>query len=398
MKVVLAYSGGLDTSVIIKWLQEKYEAEVITFTAELGQEAENLKRIEEKAKKLGAIKTISIDLRKEFVEEYINPAIKANALYQGKYPVSTAIGRPLIAKKMVEIAESEGADAVAHGSTGKGNDQVRFDATVKALNPDIRVIAPVREWPMTREDEINYAKEHGIDIPVTKEDPYSYDVNLWGKSAEAGPLEDPMFEPTGASQWLTTSPEKAPDKPEYIEIGFEKGIPISLDGKAIDEVELIQNLNKIGAKHGIGRIDLIEDRLVGIKSRETYECPAATIIIEAHKELERLTLTREQQSFKEKVDSKWTQLAYLAQWYEPLMVDLNAYIDSTQEYVTGTVRAKLFKGSAKVVGRESKYSLYETGLATYDEGDEFKHDAAVGFIEIWGLPQQVAGIRKRKKG
>ncbi len=396
MKVVLAYSGGLDTSICIKWLQDKYKAKVVTLTLELGEEKKDLKKIEEKAKKLGAIKTYSIDARNEFVKDYVNPAIKANALYEGKYPVSTAIGRPLIAKKLVEIAEKEKADAVAHGSTGKGNDQVRFDVTVAALNPKLKVIAPMREWPMPREVEIQYAKEHGIEIPVTVEDPYSYDINLWGKSAEAGPLENPMFEPTEACMKLTTKPEKAPDKPEYVTIEFEKGIPVGLNGKKLDEIDLIKKLNKIAGAHGVGRIDMIEDRLVGIKSRETYECPAATVILEAHKELERLTLTREENLFKEILDSKWTQLVYFGLWYEPLKQDLEAFINETQKVVSGKVKMKLYKGSCRVVGRESPNSLYDYGLATYDETDRFDHSAAEGFVKLWGLSSRIAGKRRRK--
>ncbi|MFH1721989.1 MAG: argininosuccinate synthase [Candidatus Altiarchaeota archaeon] len=398
MKIVLAYSGGLDTSVIIKWLQDEYKADVVTLTMELGQKGEDLAKIEIKAKKLGAVKTYSLDARKEFVYEYVFPAIKANALYEGKYPLSTAIGRPLIAKKLVEIAKDEKADAVAHGSTGKGNDQVRFEASIRALNPDLKIITPIREWPMSREDEIKYAEKHDIPIPVTVKNPYSYDVNLWGKSAEAGPLEDPAAEPLSEPFWLTTAPEDAPDKPQYVDLAFEKGVPVGLNGKNKEGVELIEELNDIAAKHGVGRIDMIEDRLVGIKSRETYECPAATVILEAHKELERLTLTREQFLFKEQLDSKWAQLAYFGQWYEPLMEDLNAFIESSQTYVTGSVRLKLYKGHVQVVGRKSPYSLYDYGLTTYDKDDTFDHKAAEGFIKLWGLPQEVAGIRKRKNG
>jgi argininosuccinate synthase len=396
MKVVLAYSGGLDTSVCIKWLQEKYNAKVITLTLELGQEIEDLHAIEENAKKLGAVKTYSIDARREFVFDYVNPAIKANALYEGKYPVSTAIGRPLIAKKLVEVAEEENADAVAHGATGKGNDQVRFDVAVQSLNPDIKVIAPVREWPMTRDEEIKYARKHGIPVPVTAKNPYSYDINLWGKSAEAGPLEDPMFEPTESSFGWTTKPEKAPSKPEYITLEFSEGIPIGLNGRIMDEVELIKTLNVVAGRHGVGRVDMMEDRLIGIKSRETYECPAALTILEAHRELERLTLTIEQNLFKPIVEAKWTEMAYFGLWFEPLMKDLEAFINETQKSVSGLVKLKLYKGSVMVVGRESPHSLYHHGLATYDKGDLFDHAAAEGFIKIWGLPSVVASRRSRK--
>lgn len=396
MKVVLAYSGGLDTSIGIKQLQEDYDADVITLTLELGQKKSDLKATESKAKKLGAVKTFSLDARSEFVEDYINPAIKANALYEGKYPLSTALGRPLIAAHLVKIAKKVKANAVAHGSTGKGNDQVRFDVAVNALDPTLRVIAPVRENPLSREDAIAYAKKHNIPVPVTKKDPYSYDINLWGKSAEAGPLEDPWNEPTEASYLWTVSPEKAPNRKEYVTLDFETGVPVKLNGRKMPQVKLIQNLNSLGSKHGIGRIDMVEDRLVGIKSRETYECPAATIILEAHRELERMVLTREENNFKYIIDSKWSELVYYGLWYEPLKKDLDAFIDETQKVVSGTVRLKLYKGSATVVGRKSKYSLYDYKLATYDTSDRFKHSSAAGFIDIWGLPSRVARARDNR--
>lgn len=396
MKIVLAYSGGVDTSVCIKWLQDEYKADIVTLTLELGQGTEDMKVIEDKAKSLGAVKTYSLDVTDEFVKGYVHQAIKANALYERQYPLGTAIARPLIAKHLVDVAAAEGADAVAHGSTGKGNDQVRFDVSVRALAPDLKVIAPVRDWGMTRVAEIEYAKKHGIDIPVTIESPYSTDENLWCRSIEAGMLEDPMNEPMeDAFQW-TTSPEKAPDKPEYVSIDFDEGVPVGLDGKRLGSVELIQKLNGIAGKHGVGRIDMIEDRLVGIKSREVYECPAATVLIQAHRDLEHLTLTREQNLFKEGIDSKWSQLAYFGLWYEPLKQDLDAFIDGSQKVVSGTVKVKLYKGHAIVVGRKSDNSLYDVGLATYDTGDVFDHKSAEGFINLWGLPSQVAG--KRRKG
>ncbi|MFH1788298.1 MAG: argininosuccinate synthase [Candidatus Altiarchaeota archaeon] len=394
MKVVLAYSGGLDTSIAVTWVQEKYKAEVVTVTLELGQEVKDLKAIEAKAKKVGAVKTYSIDARKEFMADYITPAIKANGLYEGKYPLSTALGRPLIAKHLVEIAEKEGAQAVSHGSTGKGNDQVRFDVAINTLNPDLQIIAPARDWGMSREQSIAYAKDHGIEIPVTLNDPYSYDINLWGKSAEAGPLEDPMFEPTESSFGWTVKPESAPDKPEYVTVGFKAGVPVSLNGKKKPAMEIVSELNKIAGAHGVGRIDIIEDRVVGIKSRETYECPAALVLLEAHKELERMTLTRDQILFKELVDSKWAQMVYFGLWFEPLRADLDAFIDSTQAFVEGSVRLKLYKGSVTVVGRESPHSLYDIGLASYSGKDRFDSKAAEGFIKIWGLPSKVAGRRK----
>lgn len=395
MKTILAYSGGLDTSVCIKWLQEKYKTDVITLTLELGQEETDLKSIEEKAKKLGAIKTYSIDAREEFVNDYINPAIMANALYEEKYPVSTSIARPLIAKWLVKIAERENADAVAHGSTGKGNDQVRFEVSIRALNSGLKIIAPVREWGLTRDAEIEYAKKNNITIPV-KKPPYSTDENLWGRSIEAGLLEDPMKEPPeDAFEW-TSSIEDAPQKAEYIEIEFDKGIPVSINGKKMNGTGLIEKLNSIGGKYGVGRIDMIEDRLVGIKSREIYECPAATIILTAHKELERLTLTREENLFKEIIDSKWAQIAYFGQWYDPLKNDLDAFINKTQEVVSGSVRIKLHKGNAIVVGRKSPNSLYDMGLATYNKEDKFDHRTAEGFIKLWGLQSEISGrIHKR---
>lgn len=397
MKTVLAYSGGLDTSVIIKILQKEYKSDVVTFTLELGQGEADLKDIEAKAKKLGAVATYSVDARKEFFDDYITKAIKANALYEGKYPIGTSIARPLIAKKLVEIAKKEKADAVAHGSTGKGNDQVRFDVTFRALDPSLKIIAPIREKWMSREESIDYAEKNGVPLGgITKKKIYSIDENLWTRSIEGGPMEDAMTEPPEDAFKLTVSPDKAPDKPEYVTIGFEKGIPISLNGKKMSGVELVTALMKTGGKNGVGRIDMIEDRLVGIKSREVYECPAAVILIEAHKELESLVFTREQKLFKEHIDSKWAQMAYMGQWYEPLMDDLNAFVESTQRFVTGSVKVKLFKGNCMVVGRESPFSLYQQKLATYDKSDTFDHKSAEGFIKLWGLPSEVAGIRKRK--
>ena len=393
MKTVLAYSGGLDTSICIKWLQENYNTDVITLTLELGQQID-LKKIEEKAKKLGASKTYSIDVRDEFVDNYITPAIKANAMYEGKYPVSTAISRPLIGKWLVEIAEREKADAVAHGATGKGNDQVRFELAVRALNPKLRIIAPAREWDLNRDRAIEYAEEH--EIPIGSRSQYSIDENLWGRSIEAGPLEDPMKKPEEEVFVWTSAPEKTPNRPEKIEIEFEKGIPVGLNGEEIDRVGLIQKLNEMGGKHGIGRIDMIEDRLIGIKSREVYECPAAVILLEAHKELERLVLTREENLFKESIDRKWAQLVYFGQWYEPLKKDLDAFIDRTQRMVTGRVAMELYKGNARVVGRGSPNSLYDLGLATYDKKDRFDHKLAEGFIRLWGLPSEIAGRRRRR--
>jgi len=395
MKTVLAYSGGLDTSVCIKWLQDEYDSDVVTITLEMGQGEKDLKEIEEKAKKLGAVATYSIDVREEFFKGYISPCIKANGLYEEAYPLGTAIGRPLIAKWMVEIAKKEGADAVAHGSTGKGNDQVRFDVAVKSIDPTLKIIAPIRDKWMPREEEIAYAEKHGIPIPMTVNDPYSTDENLWTRSIEAGPLEDPMTEPPEDAFKWTVSPKDAPDEAEYVTIGFEKGIPVALNGTKMSGVELMTKLKDLGGSHGVGRIDMIEDRLVGIKSREVYECPASVILLEAHKDLERLVLTREQKLFKEIIDSKWSQMVYFGQWYEPLFNDLNRFVDSTQEHVTGNVKVKLYKGNVIVVGRESPSSLYDFNLATYDENDRFDHSKAEGFIHVWGLPSVVAGKRNK---
>jgi len=394
MKTVLAYSGGQDTSVAIKWLQENYETDVVTLTLGLGQEADDLAAIEKKAKKLGAVKTYSIDAREEFVTDYIHQAIKANALYEGKYPVATAIARPLIGKWLVDVAEEEEADSVAHGATGKGNDQVRFELAVRALDPSLKIIAPAREWKFTRDTAAVYAKKNKIQISDKK---YSVDENLWGRSIESGPLENPMTKPPEDVFAWTTNPQKAPNKPEEVTIDFVKGIPVKLDNKKLGAVELIRKLNGLAGKHGVGRIDMIEDRLVGIKSREVYECPAATVLLEAHKELERLTLTREQNLFKEMLDSRWAQLAYFGQWYEPLMYDLDAFMDSSQEMVSGTVVIELYRGRAQVVGRRSTFSLYDLGLATYDKGDKFDHKMAEGFLKYWGLPSETAGIRDRRK-
>ncbi|MCW4027330.1 MAG: argininosuccinate synthase [Candidatus Bathyarchaeota archaeon] len=394
-KIVLAYSGGLDTSVLLKWIQEKYDADIITVTLDIGQK-EDLKKIEDKAETLGAIKHYSIEAKEEFVGNYVFPAVKANALYQEKYPLSTALSRPLIASKLVDVAEKEKAHAVAHGCTGKGNDQVRIEVGVKSLAPKLEVIAPVREWEMTRDKEIEYAKEHGIPVPVDIEKPYSIDQNLWGRSAEAGILEHPEKEPPeNAFEW-TVPPEKAPDKPEYLSLKFEKGIPKALNGQEMDPVELIELVNKTAGAHGVGRIDHIEDRLVGIKSREVYECPAATVIIEAHKDLEKIVLTRHEYFFKQQVDARWSLLVYTGLWTEPLKDDLEAFIEKTQERVNGEVKVKLYKGGLKVVGRSSPFSLYDFNLATYDIGTTFDQSSSAGFIELWGLPTRVANILKRK--
>jgi len=393
-KIVLAYSGGLDTSVLVKWLQEQHRTEVITVTVDVGQQ-EDLKEIEEKAKKLGVLKHFSIDAREEFARDYVFPAIKANALYEGKYPISTSLSRPLIVAKMVKVAQTEGATGFAHGCTGRGNDQVRFDVTVGALAPDLTIVAPVREWNMTRDEEIEYAKKNGIAV-TTAAKRYSIDQSIWGRSIECGILEDASKEPPeDAFEW-TVSPEKAPDKPEYVTITFEAGEPVALNGKKLAPLKLIEQLNKIAGNHGVGRIDHIEDRLVGLKSRENYECPAATVIIEAHKDLEKMVLTRHEVLFKPQIDAQWTFMVYSGLWVDPLREDLEAFINKTQENVTGEVRAKLFKGGIQIVGRSSPMSLYDQNLVNYNIKTGFNQAYSKGFIELWGLQSRMANILKQK--
>ena len=395
-KVVLAYSGGLDTSVAIHWLQENYNLDVIAIAINVGQ-APSSDDIVARALRNGAIKADFIDATDEFVQDYIWPSLKANALYQDIYPLSTSIARPLIAKKLVEVAKQEGAKYIAHGCTAKGNDQVRFDVGIVSQDPELKIIAPMREWVTTREEEIEYAKKHGIEIIVKKESPYSRDENLWGASCECGILEDPWAEPPADVWEHTVDPAEAPDTPTYVEIEFKKGIPVALNGKKMKGVELIQTLDKIAGENGIGRIDHVEDRLVGIKSRETYECPAAVTLITAHRALEAMTLPRDTIEFKRGIEQKYCQMVYDGLWYGGLKEPLCAFIDSTQEYVTGTIRMKLFKGVATVVGRKSEYSMYDSGLSTYAAGDSFDHKSAVGFIYVWGLPGRTAAKAHEKK-
>ncbi|MCM8771676.1 MAG: argininosuccinate synthase [Candidatus Omnitrophica bacterium] len=396
MKIVIAYSGGLDTSVAISYLREKYNAEVIAYTSNIGQKIESPDILEERAIKAGAKKFYYEDLREKFVNEYIIPALKAGAIYQDKYPLATALSRPLIAESVIKIAKKEKADAVSHGCTGKGNDQIRFELTFKYLAPEIKIIAPLREWEFkSREEEIEYARKKGIPISVSKEKPYSIDENLWGISIECGVLEDPWQEPPEDAFQITNSPEKAPEKGEYIEIGFEKGIFVSLNGKRMDQIKIIEKVAEIGAKHGIGRIDMIEDRVIGIKSREVYEAPAAVILHTAHSELEKLVFSRDLYEFKKLVSIKYSQIIYFGQWFSHLRICLDKFIEETQKYVTGTVKLKLYKGNCTVVGRESPYSLYKEKLATYSHGDIFDHKASTGFIEIFGLPSKLEGERSK---
>jgi argininosuccinate synthase len=394
-KMVLAYSGGLDTSAAIKWLKEKYDSDVIAVTIDVGNE-KDFTLVKEKALNAGAIKAVVIDAKESYVNEFIFPALKANAFYEGEYPLATALSRPLMARLMVEIARQEGATAIAHGCTGKGNDQVRFEVSISALAPDIKTLAPAREWGMTREETIAYAKKHGIPVPVTVKSPYSVDAAVWGRSVECGVLENPWNEPPEDAYDMTVSVEQAPDKPEYIEIDFEEGIPVALNGSPMNGLELIQTLNEIAGRHGVGRIDMVENRLVGIKSREIYEAPAAVTLLKAHRALEALVLSKPQLNFKSRVSQEYADLIYNGLWFSTHREDLAAYVDSTQRYATGTVRVKLLKGNATVTGRKSPYSLYELSLATYDKGDLFDQSDAPGFIHLWGLPLKTQARCQKK--
>jgi argininosuccinate synthase len=383
--VVLAYSGGLDTSVAIRWIKEHYNLDVITLTIDVGNDRD-LPAIAARAEQIGAIKALVVDARADFVRYFVWPALQAGAIYENQYPLATALARPLIARLLVEVARAEGAIAVAHGCTGKGNDQVRFDVSINTLAPDLKIIAPVREWSMTRDNEIAYAAEHSIPITVTNASPYSVDQNLWGRSIETGILEDPWEEPPADVYEWTSAPEDAPREPAYVEITFQHGIPVALNGEEIEGVTLIETLNTLAGSYGIGRIDSIENRLVGIKSREIYEAPASTVLHAAHRALESLTLSRDQARFKEIVAAEYARLVYNGQWYSALHQDLATYIQSTQRFASGVVRVKLSAGQCAVVGRKSEHSLYSHSLATYDTGDQFDHNAALGFIKLWGLP------------
>jgi argininosuccinate synthase len=395
-KVVLAYSGGVDTSVAIKWLQEKYNMEVIAFSVDVGNEPD-FPAIKAKALDLGAIKAVVADARKTFINDFVFPALKANALYQGVYPLATALARPLMGQLLVETALKEKAGFVAHGCTGKGNDQVRFDVSVAGLAPELKILAPARDWEMTRDETIAYAKKHGIPLPVSAESPYSIDQNLWGRSIECGVMEDPWAEPPDDAFIWVRPIDKTPDKAEYVEIEFNKGIPVAVNGKKMDGITLVEAVNDLAGKHGVGRIDHIEDRVVGIKSREVYEAPAAILLIQAHKALEALCLSREQRRFKELVSAEYADLVYDGLWFTGYREDLTAYIESSQRYVTGVVRLKLHKGSCEVVGRKSPYALYIHELATYDKGDIFDQSASAGFIHLWGLPARIQARVQGKK-
>ncbi|MFM7406317.1 MAG: argininosuccinate synthase [Cuspidothrix sp.] len=388
-KVVLAYSGGVDTSVCIPYLKQEWGVEeVITLAADLGQ-GDELEPIREKALKSGASESLVADVKDIFVKDYAFPAIQANALYENRYPLGTALARPLIAKILVEAAAKYGADAIAHGCTGKGNDQVRFDVSCTALNPNLKILAPAREWGMSREQTIAYGEQFGIPAPVKKSSPFSIDKNLLGRSIEAGTLEDPANEPPEEIYEMTKAIADTPNEPEYLEIGFQKGLPTTINGTSKNPVELIEQLNKIVGNHGIGRIDMIENRLVGIKSREIYESPAMIVLINAHRDLESLTLTADVSQYKRGIEETYTKIVYNGLWYSPLKAALDAFIQQTQERVSGVVRLKLFKGNATIVGRWSDNTLYTPDLATYGAEDQFDHKAAEGFIYVWGLPTRI---------
>ncbi len=398
MKIVCAYSGGLDTSCMIPWLKEHYNAEIITYTGDLGQ-GDDLPAIRAKALATGASVAVVDDLRERFVTEFIFPAIMAGAKYEGTYPLHTALGRPLLAQRLVEVALEHGADAIAHGCTGKGNDQVRFEVTAQCLAPQLEVIAPLRTWELrTREQEIEYALARNIDIPITKEKPYSIDENIWGCAIECGEMEDLWSEPPEDAWRMTCNPAEAPSGSVEIIISFEAGIPTALNGEVLDGVTLIERLNALGGKYGIGRIDMVENRVVGLKSREVYEGPSAVLLLAAHEELERIVLDRATSSYKRKVSQDFANLIYDGLWFGPLREALQAFIDKTQERVTGDVRIRVSGGSALITGRRSPYSMYDEGLATYSDGDTFDHNAAAGFMALYGLSYRTWGALKRRLG
>ena len=398
-RVVLAYSGGLDTSVCIKWLQENYNLDVIAVVGDVGQEHDGLEQVKAKALKTGAIACLVVDMREAFADEYLTCALAANAMYENKYPLVSALSRPLISKHLVDAAHEYGAKYIAHGCTGKGNDQVRFESSIMMLDPDLEIIAPVREWDLgSREEEMEWAKAHGIDVPTTKASPYSIDDNLWGRAIECGVLEDPWNEPPADIYTMTVDPTEAPDTPTYTEIEFEAGVPVALDGKKMSYLDIILELNKIAGGNGFGRIDMVENRLVGVKSRECYEVPAALALIEAHKALEDLVLERGVLHYKLGIEQTWADCVYNGLWFAPLKEALDAFLKTTQRCVTGTVRLKFYKGSCTVVGRKSGYSLYTYELATYNADDEFDHAAAKGFIDLHALTCKVWSKNRHAMG
>jgi len=396
-RVLLLYSGGLDTSCMLKWIPENYGgAEVVTLTLDLGQ-GEDLQFAHDKALKLGAVGAHIVDATQRFAGDFLAPAVRANALYQGKYPLATALARPLIAEIAVDIARETGCDTIAHGCTGKGNDQVRFEVSINALAPHMNIIAPIREWDMSRDTELEYAKSRDIPLPADQNVSYSVDANLWGRSIEAGILEDVNVEPPADVYSMINRLEDTPNTAEYVEIGLEKGLPVSLNGRKMTLVDVVTSINATAGRHGIGFIDMVEDRVVGLKSREIYEAPAAVVLITAHQELEGLCSTIHQNEFKRSVDQKWGELVYKGLWHEPLRENLQAFIESANEHVTGTVKLKLYKGQAQVVGRSSDNALYDKSLISYESGHTFDQEDSVGFISLWGLPTRSANLKKLNK-
>jgi argininosuccinate synthase len=393
---VLAYSGGLDTSVAIPWLKEKYGAEIIAVTLDLGQGRE-LNQIRERAMSTGAIRCHVLDVREEFARDYLLPALQADALYEERYPLATALSRPLIARKLIDIAHMENATSIAHGCTGKGNDQVRIDVSARAIDPAIAVIAPAREWGMTRPEEIAYARARNVSVPTTVASPYSTDQNLWGRSIECGVLEDPWNEPPEDIYTLTKAPADAPAAPAYVEITWHEGVPAAINGVEMPLVDLIDSLETIAGVHGVGRIDMVENRLVGIKSREIYEAPAALLLHQAHRELEGLVVPRDLQRLKQRLSQEYADIVYNGLWFSPTRSAIDAFVQNIQPRVTGTIRLKLYRGDCRIVGRKSDFALYDRGLATYDAGDTFDHAAAEGFIKIWGLPVETAAKHERRR-
>ncbi|MBI5230916.1 MAG: argininosuccinate synthase [Coriobacteriales bacterium] len=398
-KCVLAYSGGLDTSVAIQWLKDEKDVDVVALVVDVGQERQDLEFVRDKALGIGAVESICKDVREEYVEEFLAKALKANALYENKYPLLSALSRPIIVKHLVEEAHRVRAKYIAHGCTGKGNDQVRFEVGIAALDPDLDVLAPVRDWGMTRDEEMDYAERHDIPVPTSKDNPYSIDDNLWGRAIECGILEDPWAEPPADIYTLTNDARgDACGDAEYAVISFEQGLPVALDGELMSFHDIICTMNDMAGRHGFGRIDMIENRLIGVKSREIYEVPGALALVQAHKALEDLCLERELLHYKLGVEQKWAELVYNGMWFSPLKEALDGFVETTQKLVTGDIRLRFFKGSCVTVGRKSPYSLYDYNLATYDEADTFDHKAAKGFIDLWGLPTKVWARQRRKVG